>query len=192
MAPKGLVILIALALLTLPSTLGAAIEGGQDVNPEGDEIPFLVLERDSPSVDKIKWSLTIEMSQETYDNGTTFEIITQVCTNDGVCDPPVIMEAEINDRVHSISVTPPSDHTYVNWRVKATDTDGNNTNYPHGDWFKTWSSCWYNDGNWGGVNSLDDGCDVNEEDAPGFTALASIVALGLGIIAISRRENYQK
>ena len=49
MAHKGLVIFIALALLTLPSALGAAIEGGQDVNPEGDDIPFLVLERDSPS-----------------------------------------------------------------------------------------------------------------------------------------------
>ena len=184
--------LIALMLLTLPSTQGAATEGGQDVNPEGDDVPFLVLERDSPSVDKVKWSLTIEMSQEAYDNGTTFDLITQVCTNDGVCDPPVIMEAEINDRVHSISITPPSDHTYVNWRVKATDAEGNNTNYPHGDWFKTWSSCWYNDGNWGGVNALDDGCDVNEEDAPGFTAVASIAALGLGVIAISRRESYQK
>ena len=184
--------LIVLMLLSLPSTQGAAIEGGQDVNPEGDDVPFLVVERDSPSVDKVKWSLTIEMSQEAYDNGTTFDLITQVCTNDGVCDPPVIMEAEINDRVHSISITPPSDHTYVNWRVKATDAEGNNTNYPHGDWFKTWSSCWYNDGSWGGVNALDDGCDVDEEDAPGFTALASIAALGLGLIAISRREGHHK
>ena len=190
---KGeLVILVVLTLLALPITQGADIEGGKDVNPEGDDIPFLVLQRDSPSIDKVKWSLTIEMSQEAYDNGTTFEMITQVCTNDGVCDPPVIMEAEINERVHSISITPPSDHTYVNWRVKATDAEGNNTNYPHGDWFKTWSSCWYNDGNWGGVNALEDGCDVDEEETPGFTALSSIAALGLGIIAISRRESYQK
>jgi hypothetical protein len=186
------VILIALALLTLPSTHGAAIEGGKDVNPEGNDVPFSVVDRDSPSVDKVKWNLAIEMSQEAYDNGTTFEIITQVCTNDGVCDPPTVIESQINDRVHSISITPPSDHTYVNWRVKATDSEGNNTNYPHGDWFKTWSSCWYNDGNWGGVNALDDGCDVNEEDAPGFTAVASIAALGLGLIAISRREGHQK
>ena len=192
MAKRGLVILVVLTLLALPITQGADIEGGKDVNPEGDDIPFLVLKRDSPSIDKVKWSLTIEMSQEAYDNGTTFEMITQVCTNDGVCDPPVIMEAKINDRVHSISITPPSDHTYVNWRVKATDAEGNNTNYPHGDWFKTWSSCWYNDGNWGGVNALEDGCDVDEEETPGFTALTSIAALGLGIIAISRRENYQK
>ena len=61
MAKKGLVILIALALLTLPSTHGAAIEGGKDVNPEGDDIPFSVVDRDSPSVDKVKWSLAIEM-----------------------------------------------------------------------------------------------------------------------------------
>ena len=63
MAKRGLVILIALALLTLPSTHGAAIEGGKDVNPEGDDIPFSVVNRDSPSVDNVKWSLTIEMSQ---------------------------------------------------------------------------------------------------------------------------------
>ena len=89
MAKRGLVILVVLTLLALPITQGADIEGGKDVNPEGDDIPFLVLQRDSPSVDKVKWSLTIEMSQEAYDNGTTFEMITQVCTNDGVCDPPV-------------------------------------------------------------------------------------------------------
>ena len=98
--------LIVLMLLTLPSTHAAAIEGGKDVNPEGDDIPFSVVDRDSPSVDKVKCNLAIEMSQEAYDNGTTFEIITQVCTNDGVCDPPTVIESQINDRVHSISITP--------------------------------------------------------------------------------------
>ena len=81
--------------------------------------------------------------------GTSFELITQICTNDGICDPPVTMNADIDQRLHSISLTPPNDHTYVNWRVKATDSEGNKTNYPQGDWFKTWSSCYYNEGVWG-------------------------------------------
>ena len=101
---------------------GAELEGGKDINPEGD-VPFTVSAIDTPSVDKNEWTLTIEMSQEAADNGTTFEILTQICLNTGVCDPPVPMDAEIDGRLHTVSVTPPnsyfSRHTYVNWRVKA-------------------------------------------------------------------------
>jgi len=178
-------------LLFMPSISMAATEGGVDVNPQGDE-PFEVISRDSPSIDKEQWSLTIEMSEEAYNNGTTFEIITQICTNDGICDPPVTMDAEVVDRLHSISITPPSDHTYVNWRIKATDSDGNKTSYPHGDWFKTWSSCYYNDGSWGGADSLDDGCADDGETTPGLSTVATIAALSLAGLVVAARKSYQK
>ncbi len=187
--PMIVTMLIMLALF-LPHTT-AASEGGVDVNPSSDE-PFTVIKRDSPSIDNEQWTLSIEMTQEAYDNGTTFELITQICTNDGVCDPPVVMDADVTERIHSISVTPPSDHTYVNWRVKALDKDGNKTNYPQGDWFKTWSSCWYNDGAWGGADSSADGCLKSDESTPGFATLVTISAISMAALMATRRINHQK
>ena len=187
--PMIVTMLIMLALF-LPHTT-AASEGGVDVNPSSDE-PFTVIKRDSPSIDNEQWTLSIEMTQEAYDNGTTFELITQICTNDGVCDPPVVMDADVTERIHSISVTPPSDHTYVNWRVKALDNDGNKTNYPQGDWFKTWSSCWYNDGAWGGADSSAGGCLKSDESTPGFATLVTISAISMAALMATRRINHQK
>ena len=114
---RKILVLGVLFLTILAPNSSAAGDAGVDVNPKGDE-PFTVIERSTPSVDKETWSLTIEMKQEAYDNGTTFQIVTQICTNDGVCDPPVTMDAEITERLHSISLSPPNDHSYVNWRVK--------------------------------------------------------------------------
>ena len=189
---RKILVLGVLFLTILAPNSSAAGDAGVDVNPEGDE-PFTVIERTTPSVDKETWSLTIEMKQEAYDNGTTFQIVTQICTNDGVCDPPVTMDAEITERLHSISLSPPNDHSYVNWRVKATDSDGNNTNHPHGDWFTTWSSCWYTDGTWGGIDSLSDGgCSNDSEETPGFTTVITMTAMTLAIAIVAKRKIYQK
>ena len=190
MRNRVLVPLLMMLIMTIPTSIGAG-EGGVDTNPDEDD-PFTVVSRDTPSVDKEVWSLSIEMSEEAYNNGTTFEIITQICTNDGICDPPVTMDAEVDERIHSISLTPPNDHTYVNWRVKATDSEGNKTSYPHGDWFKTWSSCYYNEGAWGGADSLSDGCADEGESTPGFSIMAALAALSIAGVIIKRRESYQK
>ena len=116
-----------------------------------------------------------------------FEITTQICLNSGVCDPPVIMDAKIDGSSHSVSLTPPSDHTYVHWRVKAIYEDGNYTNYPTGNWYKTWSSCWYDDGSFGGIDSTEDGCSGDDEDRlPGFGVILSSTAIALAAIYFKR------
>ena len=51
------------------------------------------------------------------------------------------------------NLTPPADHSYVNWRVKATYSDDSTENFPQNDWYKTWSTCYYDDGNYGGVHA---------------------------------------
>ena len=184
------VTLIILLTIVIPMSANAEYEGGKDNNPD-DDVPFTIISRDAPSIDKTKWDLTIEMKQDYHENGTTFEIITQICTNDGVCDPPEVMAAEIDERLHTISLTPPDDHSYVNWRVKSIDSNGNKTNHPHGDWYKTWSSCWYNDGEYGGVDSTSDGCLENESEKniSGFLFNTSIVALLSSTIIIYRKHN---
>ena len=62
------------------------------------------------------------LDQEALDNGTTLAITTQICLNNGVCDPPTPQEATVSEdgRTYTMDLEPPTDHSYVNWRVKAT------------------------------------------------------------------------
>gem|GEM_PF-5747690 len=116
-------LVISLMLLS-PISSASELVGGQDENPTPDEVPFTIVARDAPSIDGETWALTLEMNEEEHANGTVFEITTQICTNDGVCDPPVLMEMTVNEREHLIDLKPKDDHTYINWRVKATYEDG--------------------------------------------------------------------
>ena len=181
----------ALCCLFLLTPLASASElvGGQDENPADGEAPFTILTRDSHSIDGDQWTLTIEMNQAEYDNGTEFQISTQICTNDGVCDPPTAMTADIDERMQTITLTPQADHTYINWRVKAVYEDGNSTNFPQGSWYTTWSSCWQNNGEYGGVDANADlnGCSTEQESIPGFGAVIALTAL-IGAAAVIRRD----
>tara|TARA_B100001093_G_scaffold84517_1_gene76063 strand:+ start:21163 stop:21696 length:534 start_codon:yes stop_codon:yes gene_type:complete len=176
-------------MMFIPASLGASGTAGEDVNPSDDDVPFSITERDSPSVDGIGWDLTIVMSDEAFDNGTTFEITTQICTNDGVCDPPLKMDATVTNKSHSVSVTPPSDHTYINWRVKAIYSDDSYTNFPQGDWYTTWSSCYFQqDSGWGGDDYVDDACASNSEESslPGFGLITASASIAMAAILIGR------
>jgi hypothetical protein len=134
---KVILTILIVSLLIPLHAIASDATPGTDVNPEDGDVPFSVSERTTPSVDGNLWSLSVEMDQDAYDNGTVFEISTQVCTNDGVCDPPVLRDANVDERMYSVSLTPPSDHTYVNWRIKAVYDDDSSTNFPQGDWYKT-------------------------------------------------------
>ena len=98
-----------------------------------------MVERTTPSQDSTPWSLSVALSQDAVDNGTTLQITTQICLNSGVCDPPVKQEAVVSDdgSTYSMELKPPSDHSYVNWRIKATYPDDSTENFPEGDWYKT-------------------------------------------------------
>lgn len=179
--------LLVCLMLFSSFTSASELVGGQDENPAPEEAPFTILARDAPSVDGKSWSLSIEMDEAEHSNGTLFEIITQICTNDGVCDPPVVMDVAVDERVHDIDLKPKDDHTYINWRVRAVYEDGNSTNFPQGSWYTTWSSCWQNDGAYGGIdaNAEKDGCGT-DEDTPGFGALVAISGLMMAA-AFTRR-----
>jgi hypothetical protein len=184
---KKILIGVILTLILLSPLTSGAVKGGEDVNPDENDVPFTINSRDSPSVDSQTWSLTITMDEEESQNNTTFEITTQICLNDGVCDPPVLMDAEIDGAKYTVSVTPPSDHTYVNWRVKAVYENGNSTNFPTGDWYKTWSSCWFDDGSFGGIDSDADGCINDNESTPGFGILVSLSAIGIAAVSFRKK-----
>ena len=188
MQSRNFLILLIITLFLIPTSLAGDIVAGEDVNPSANDAPFSISQRTSPSVDGATWSLSIVMDDDAHDNGTTFEVTTQVCTNNGVCDPPVLMGATVDGKEHSVSVTPPSDHTYVNWKVKAIYSDDNYTLYPNADWYKTWSSCYFQqDTGWDGVDYKDGTCDLNSDDAmPGFGFALATTSLVMATILIRR------
>jgi hypothetical protein len=74
----------------------------------------------------------------------------------------------------------------VNWRVKAIYSDDNYTNYPNGDWYKTWSSCYFQqDSGWGGVDFDGKECQ-GEVDAPGFGLAVGIASIAMATVFIRR------
>ena len=179
-AALSLSLVLLLAMAAAPSAVAGGSEGGVDVNPESDA-PFSVLERTTPSQDGASWALSVQLSEDAKENGTTAVITTQICLNNGVCDPPVNHDVSGEDGVYSMELTPPNDHSYVNWRVKATYADDSTENFPSADWYKTWSTCYYNDGEYGGVHAEGDGCNV---PAAGETESA-LPALGLGLVVVT-------
>ena len=190
------VLLTALCLMLSATTgvhAGEAV-GGEDVNPD-DDVPFTVVERTTPSQDSTPWSLSVTLDQEAVDNGTLLEITTQICLNNGVCDPPVNQNVEVSDdgSTFSTELEPPADHSYVNWRIKATYPDESTENFPNGDWYKTWSSCYYQDGSYGGVHADGNGCNVpGSGESEGFLPAAGLVTAlvamsGAAVIAMPRR-----
>ncbi|MBL6743869.1 MAG: hypothetical protein ISP83_05770 [Candidatus Poseidonia sp.] len=178
---QTLPLLLSLLFLAsfLPTSLAAGSEGGQDVNPDESEVPFSVVERTTPSQDGTSWSLTVQLDDEAQANGTTIAITTQICLNNGVCNPPEVMESTAEDGTYSASISPPEDHSYVNWRVKATYEDESTENFPQGDWYKTWSTCYFEDGSYGGIHADGDGCNVPSSGEEGEGLLPSI---GIGVV----------
>lgn len=178
---QTLPLLLSLLFLAsfLPTSLAAGSEGGQDVNPDESEVPFSVVERTTPSQDGTSWSLTVQLDDEAQANGTTIAITTQICLNNGVCNPPEVMESTTEDGTYSASISPPEDHSYVNWRVKATYEDESTENFPQGDWYKTWSTCYFEDGSYGGIHADGDGCNVPSSGEEGEGLLPSI---GIGVV----------
>jgi len=191
---RSLAVLTMMVVITamVQSAVAAGAEGGEDVNPE-DDVPFTVLERTTPSQDGMKWILSVELAQAAKENGTTLALTTQICLNSGVCDPPVTHDATGENGVYTMSLSPPEDHSYVNWRVKATYDDESTENFPNADWYKTWSTCYYQEGGYGGEHADGDGCDVpaagdTDESLPALSALVAIGAVGVAAAAIVIRR----
>lgn len=181
---RSLVILTTLMLLSLPLS-SAAGNSGEDRLPDTETTPFSSASATSPSVDGELWELSFSLDQGYVDNNTGVEVMSQICTNDGVCDPPVPQTLENNGGIYSTSLTPPEDHTYVNFRITLIDEDGNEEHFPSSSWYTTWSTCYYDDGKWGGVDAGEDGC---EKDSPGFGLAVVVSGIAMAAIISSRRN----
>jgi hypothetical protein len=190
----AILVVLGLTMMSAFAAQAAGTTGGEDANP-GDDVPFTVEERTTPSQDGKTWALSLVMDQDALDNGTTFAITSQICLNNGVCDPPVNQDITVSDdgSTYTTDLTPPEDHSYVNWRVKATYSDDSTENFPQNDWYKTWSTCYYDDGSYGGVHADGDGCNVpSSGESEGFlpsigVVLTLTVLTGAALVGTVRR-----
>ena len=66
----AMVVVCSLLMTSVVTVQAAKATGGEDVNP-GDDAPFTVQERTTPSQDGQIWTLTLALDQEAVDNGTT-------------------------------------------------------------------------------------------------------------------------
>ena len=158
-----LMALFIIGSLQITNPVSAAdFEGGVNVEPVVEETIFNAISHTEVTTDLGDWDITMTLNNDAFNNNTTFDLITQICNNDGVCLPPesAIITSEDN-RTFTSSVTTIENHTYVNWRVKATYPNDNGTTemFPSSGFYKTWSDCWINDGEWGG-----DGCIDSDND----------------------------
>lgn len=183
-----LIICVLMSLAIIHSASAADMEGGVNVEPVVEDTIFNTITHTETTHDLEDWEISMTLNDASYNNNTTFTLITQICNNDGVCLPPEEATiATVDDRTFTSAVTTIEDHTYVNWRVKATYTEDNDTTemFPSSGFYKTWSDCWLNDGEWGG-----DGCPEDEvDDSDDMPALGIMATAGaIAIAAIIRYE----
>ncbi len=185
-------ILCIIISLTLINTASAAdVEGGVNVEPVVEETIFNSITHTETTHDLEEWDISLTINDDSFNNNTSFSLITQICTNDGVClAPEEAMLSTDDERTFTTSVITIEDHTYVNWRVKATYADDNDSTemFPSSGFYKTWSDCWLNDGEWGG-----DGCPESvilvDDEADGLPALGIMATVGaIALAAVTRNE----
>ena len=183
------VLAILLAMSLLPISSAAETKGGVNIEPIVEETIFSDINHTETTRDLDQWEITLTLNEDAYSNNTTFTLTTQICINEGVCFAPEKANLSTDDnKTFTSSVTTMDDHTYVNWKIQATYPDDNDTveKFPASGYYKTWSDCWYNDGEWGG-----DGCPdtVGEKDSDGLPAVGVLFTAGIVMLAaISRRS----
>jgi len=174
-------ILLSIALLN--TSAAADVEGGVNVDPVIEDTIFDEITHTETTTDLEDWEITLTLSDEAYNNNTTFELTTQMCNNDGVCLAPTVADIFTDDgTIFTSAVTTIEDHSYVNWRVKATypDDDNSTEKFPESGFYKTWSDCWLHDGEWGGNGCPEDAKSDEEDDslpALGFAITAGVVLI---------------
>ena len=182
------VVCILMSFALVHTASAADIEGGVNVEPVVEDTIFNAITHTETTHDLEDWEITMTLDDVSYNNNTTFTLITQICNNEGVCLPPEEATVLTDDgRTFTSAVTTIEDHTYVNWRVKANYTEDDNTTemFPSSGFYKTWSDCWYNDGEWGG-----NGCEAEKlDDSDDISALGIMATAGaITIAAIIRTE----
>ena len=184
---KRIILCVAMCIVLVTPANAGETKAGENIEPVIEDTIFSEITHTEVTTDLEDWEISMTLNDDAYANNTSFILMTQICNNEGVCfAPEEAIVSTLDNRTFTSAVTTVEDHSYVNWRVKATYVDENESTemFPSSGFYKTWSDCWYKDGEWGGGNCPDDAENGDSLPAIGFVAATSIAL----IAAIIRRE----
>ena len=97
------VVALLLSVLLASSLTSATTTGGVDKDPVLEDTVFTSITHTANAHDGGTWSIDFALNSNATDNGTTFTLTTQQCTNDGVCDPPESRELVYGEEAGTFS-----------------------------------------------------------------------------------------
>ena len=177
---------VLISLLVLLPTLVVAAEGG--VNEEsalgGTDIESI--NHDIIATEGVPFDISVRLSEEADQNGTTVDWVTQICINSGVCYPPASLPLEKDQSGNwTGTVIPDESATYLNWRFVLNYEDESKSTIPESGWgWKVWSDCWYDNGTWGGPSTQ---CQEADESLPWISA--PLLATSMAMAALMSRRD---
>lgn len=194
-----LAVLLIMALI-VPVALADGTPG-QDQDPNLSGTPISEITHTTPSDENNLWSITITLNDDAVSNNTSVEALTQICYNLGSCLQPEPLQLSSDDGKiwsgeviakgpDSCSEADPNDclHTYVNWKVILDYSDDETEEeFPDNGYYKTWSSCWFDSGTWGGNNCIQIDLVDKKEDSLDSVPMVSVMFVML-VAALIRRQ----
>jgi len=192
-------VLLIMALIAPVALAGGT--PGQDQDPNLSGTPISEITHTTPSDEDDLWSITITLNDDAVSNNTSVEGLTQICYNLGSCLSPQPLQLSSDDGKiwsgeviakgpDSCSEADPNVclHTYVNWKVTLDYSDDETEEeFPDSGYYKTWSSCWFDSGTWGGNNCIQIDLVDKEEDSLDSVPMFSVMFVML-VAALIRRQ----
>ena len=188
MMRRLLVLTLALSLC-LPFAAAADNAGiNSTIDIEGTPIDSIGVP--NVSTDGVGFTINLDLSSEATENGTTVEWTVQQCLNSGVCNPPERILMNESGEIWSSTITPVETHSYINYDIVLTYTDGEDEKFPEGGFAeggKVWSDCWVSGEDSGG-NNCPDIAVLGPEPMPAPALMATIV-VGLSAALLAKRDD---
>ena len=191
------VFVLALALsLCLPFAMAGEDSGvNRTIDIGGTPIDSIVVPE--VSTDGVGFTITLVLSNESAENGTTVEWTVQQCINSGVCNPPETIAMNGSGANWTSTITPVETHSYINYDIVLTYAEGEDETFPEGGFAeggKVWSDCWASGGDVGGDGCLapnpwnDDGGEPGQVSLPAPAMFATIL-VGLSAALLAKRDD---
>ena len=189
MMRRLLTIVVAFSLC-LPFVAAADNAGeNRSIDIEGTPIDSIIVP--DVSTDGVDFTISLVLKNESAGNVTNVEWTVQQCINTGVCNPPEKIVMDGSGENWTSTITPVETHSYINFDIILTYTDGEEETFPEGGFTeggKIWSDCWVSGSDSGGDNCPEDGGVASTDPVPAPALMATIVVV-LSAALLAKRED---
>ena len=123
---KRIILCVAMCIVLVTPANAGETKAGENIEPVIEDTIFSEITHTEVTTDLEDWEISMTLNDDAYANNTSFILMTQICNNEGVCfAPEEAVVSTLDNRTFTSAVTTVEDHSYVNWRVKATYVDEN-------------------------------------------------------------------